>query len=77
MIDFEIENVSDEVGHFIKDIKSFIKELMEEGYTFEQASKIIELAIKDINNDVLWRKLKELSKLDYISDALDNIANNL
>lgn len=77
LIDTEIENASEEVEYFIKDIKNKIKELMKEGYTFEEASKIIELAIKDINNDVLWRKLKELKNLGYISDDLNNIANNL
>lgn len=76
IIDTEIENVSEEVEHFIKDIKDFIKQLEEEGYNFNQAAKIVELAIKDIHNDVLWRKLKELRKIEYISDALDNIANN-
>ena len=59
-----IENVSDQLDGYSEEVAGIIGTLMREyGYTFEQSAKIVEIAVKDIESDVLHNIVREIHKI--------------
>ena len=59
-----IENVSDQLDGFSEEVAGIIGTLMREyGYTFEQSSRIVEIAVKDIESDILHHLFMEIHKI--------------
>lgn len=70
----EIENLTDQLEGFTWEILDIIKKVEAEGFTKDQAIKIVELGIKDIEAETMHHKNK---KLDYIGESLYLISQEL
>lgn len=68
----EIINVSDQLYSFAEEVNGVIEKLIEKKkITREQAEKCVELAIGNVRNDVIW---KRLNKIDNLCEELNNAA---
>ena len=70
----EIENLTDQLEGFTWEVLDVIKKIESEGFTKDQAIKIVELGIKDIEAEIMHHKN---SRLDSIAEALHNISQEL
>ena len=70
----EINNITDQIQGFTDEVVEAIKRVESQGFTREEAIKIVELGIKDMGVEVSHHKNK---KLESISEALYAIAKEL
>lgn len=70
----EINNITDQIQGFTEEVVEAIKGVESQGFTREEAIKIVELGIKDMEVEVYHHKNK---KLESISEALYAIAREL
>lgn len=70
----EINNITDQIGGFASEVAEAIKSVEKQGFTIEQSIKIVELAIKDMEVEVLHQKNK---KLDSIGESIYMIYQSL
>lgn len=70
----EIKNLTDQLEGFTVEVLQVIKMVEANGFTKDQAIKIVELGIKDIEAETMHQKNK---KLDYIGESLYLISQEL
>lgn len=70
----EINNITDQIVGFALEVVQTIESIEEQGFTREQSIKIAELAIKDMEVEVLHQKNK---KLDAIRESIYMISQSL
>ena len=70
----EINNITDQIEGFADEVVGVIRRIEKQGFTTEQSIRIVELAIKDMEVEVLHQKNK---KLDAIGESIYMISQNL
>lgn len=70
----EINNITDQIMGFSEEVVKTIASIEKQGFTRDQSIKIAELAIKDMEVEVLHQKNK---KLDAIGESIYMISQSL
>ncbi len=68
-----IENLTDQILGFTQEVKVTIEEIKKDGYTTEEAIKIVELGIKDMEVET---KHQFNRKMETLSNVLEYLLNN-
>ena len=83
-MDNEIENVSNQLLGFMEEVNNNILKIMENNsnLTYDLGLKLAEIAVQNQRNDVLWRRLKQISdivdnNLCELNDNIDELNDNL
>lgn len=70
----EINNITDQIMGFSEEVVKTIESIEKRGFTRDQSIKIVELAIKDMEVEVLHQKNK---KLDAIGESIYMVSQAL
>ena len=66
----DIENITDQLLGFTEEVEEAVSRMKEKGYSVDQAIKIVELGIRDIEAEVKYHKNK---RLERIAEAIENL----
>ena len=69
-----IENLTDQILGFTQEVLSCVEEIKHRGYSTEEAIKIAELGIRDMEVETKHQLNKKLDALDAIANVLDYIS---